>query len=268
MRHVKRYNELFEAQMELTPEQIKWLDKCTNGKWNLNPQTGIVDVKGDFDCSDLNLTDFKGVRFGVVTGRFDCSNNSLTSLEGAPQKVGKSFYCEENFLTSLEGAPQEVGKGFGCSNNSLTSLEGAPQKVGRHFGCSDNELTSLKGAPTEVGYNFFCSNNMLTSLVGAPKKVGPYFICSNNSLTSLEGAPLSGGLYGFEAEENPVSERTLKGIYKKIQSGLSWPDAVASYWGYIKYEEDKIMLAQYNPKLSPEDVKGYQALAKFRNKII
>jgi len=247
MRHVKRYKELFEAQTELTPEQIEWLDKCTNGKWNLNPQTGLVDVKGDFRCSGQDLVDFKGVRFGVVTG---------------------NFYCHNNRITSLEGAPQEVGKGFSCGNNSLTSLEGAPQKVGKVFSCSNNSLTSLKGAPTEVGYNFFCSNNMLTSLVGAPKKVGPYFDCSNNSLTSLEGAPLSGGLYGFEAEENPVSERTLKGIYKKMQSGLSWPDVVDNFWRYIRSEEDKIMLAQYNPKLSPEEIKGYQALAKFRNKII
>jgi hypothetical protein len=53
-----------------------------------------------------------------------------------------------------------------------------------------------------------------------------------------------------------------------MQSGLSWPDVVDNFWRYIRSEEDKIMLAQYNPKLSPEDVKGYQALAKFRKKII
>jgi hypothetical protein len=49
---------------------------------------------------------------------------------------------------------------------------------------------------------------------------------------------------------------------------MSWPDAVASYWDSIESEEDKILLAPSNPMLSPEDVKGYQALAKFRNKII
>jgi hypothetical protein len=43
---------------------------------------------------------------------------------------------------------------------------------------------------------------------------------------------------------------------------------VASYWEKIRKEEDKILLAQYNPKLSPEEIKGYGALAKFRKKII
>jgi hypothetical protein len=32
--------------------------------------------------------------------------------------------------------------------------------------------------------------------------------------------------------------------------------------------EDKILMAPHNPDLSPEELKGYQALAKFRNKII
>jgi hypothetical protein len=204
MRHVKKYNELFEAQMELTREQIEWLDKGTDGHWFHNPETGLVNVDGDFGCGEQGLTDLKGVRFGVVTLNFYCHNNSLTSLEGAPRNVGGSFYCSHNRLTSLEGAPREVEKSFYCRHNQLTSLEGAPFYVG------------------------------------------------------LE----------FEVEGNPVSEGTLKGIRKKMNSGMSWPNAVASYWNKIKSDEDKILLAQYNPKLSPVEIKGYGDLAKFRNKII
>jgi hypothetical protein len=184
MRHVKKYNELFEAQMELTPEQIKWLDKCTKGKWTLNKKTGLVDVRGDFICSGQGLTDFKGVRFGAVTKIFNCHRNSLTSLEGAPQKAGLAFDCSDNQLTSLEGAPQEVGRDL-------------------------------------------------------------YF------------------LWG-----NPVSQGTLRDIYKKMNSGMSWPDAVESYWDEIGNEEDKILLSPHHPDPSREEIKGYQALAKFRNKII
>ena len=91
MRHIKNYNELFEAQTELSQEQIEWLDKCTDGHWFHNPETGLVDVDGDFDFYSQLLSDFKGVRFGVVTGNFHCSDNQLTSLEGAPQKVGRGF---------------------------------------------------------------------------------------------------------------------------------------------------------------------------------
>jgi hypothetical protein len=203
MRHIKPYSQLFESQTELTPEQIEWLDECAIGKWTLNPQTGLVDVKGGFNCYDERLTDFKGVRFGVAG----------------------HFYCSSNKLTSLDGAPQEVGGVFNCSDNLLTSLKGAPRKVGVSFDCSDNQLISLEGAPQEVVANFFCF-------------------------------------------DNPVTESVLKALYKKMRSGMSWPDAVASHWRHIKSEEDRILLAPSNPNLTPEDVKGYEALARLRKRIL
>jgi hypothetical protein len=53
-----------------------------------------------------------------------------------------------------------------------------------------------------------------------------------------------------------------------MQSGMNWPDAVASQWRYIRSEEDKILLAPHNPNLSPEELKGYQALAKLRKRML
>jgi len=203
MRHIKPYDQLFESQTELSQEQIEWLDEFAIGKWTLNPQTGLVDVKEGFNCYDQGLTDFKGVRFGVAG----------------------HFYCSYNKLTSLDGAPQEVGGVFNCSDNLLTSLKGAPRKVGVSFDCSDNQLISLEGAPQEVVANFFCF-------------------------------------------DNPVTESVLKALYKKMRSGMSWPDAVASHWRYIKSEEDRILLAPSNPNLTPEDVKGYEALARLRKRIL
>jgi len=246
VRHVKRYQELFEAQTELTPEQIEWLDECTRGKWTLNPQTGLVDVNGGFFCDSQNLTDFKGVRFGVVTRGFDCSGNKLTSLKGAPQEVGENFYCFGNKLTSLKDAPQKVGGSFYCYANKLTSLEGAPEKVVWAFNCSANNITSLKDAPQEVGSDFNCSANNLTSLEGAPKKVGRDFYCY----------------------DNPVSESVLKSLYKKMKSGMSWSDAVARQWKYIRSVDDKILLAPYNPNLSPDELKVYQAIGALKRRAI
>ena len=149
--------------MELNKEQIEFLNEYTNGVWTLNEKTGLVDIEGHFNCSGKGLSDFKGVRFGVVTGSFDCHNNKLTSLVGAPQEVGKDFYCDNNKLTSLVGAPQEVGEDFYCYNNKLTSLEGAPQEVEGDFDCGDNQLTSLEGAPQEVEGDFDCHNNPISS---------------------------------------------------------------------------------------------------------
>ena len=141
MKHIKEFAQLFESTRELTLEQKDWLDKCAKGTYSFNPQTGLVDINGDFDCSKQGLTDFKGVRFGYVRGSFICFSNRLTSLEGAPQQVGDSFWCMDNQLTTLKGAPRNVLYNFYCSNNSLTSLEGAPQRVGGDFYFINNPIS-------------------------------------------------------------------------------------------------------------------------------
>ena len=155
-------------------------------KYNLvyNEETGLHDCNGDVKV-EQDLVSPNGklvVKFGVVKGDFDCSYINLTSLEGTPQEVGGDFDCGENQLTSLEGAPQEVGGSFGCSNNQLISLKGAPQEVSGSFWCRENQLTSLEGAPQVVGGRFDCGKNQLTSLEGAPQKVGGDFKCSANNL--------------------------------------------------------------------------------------
>jgi hypothetical protein len=272
MKNLKTYRQLFESVGELTPEQIEWLDKCTDGTWKINPQTGLVDVDGDFNCSEQDLTDFKGIRFGVVSGYFYCSNNQLISLEGAPQKVGEDFYCRYNQLTSLVGAPQEVGANFNCEDNQLISLEGAPQRVGHDFYCSDNQLTSLEGAPQRVGRGFSCNNNQLTSLEGAPQEVGERFLCEGNNLTSLEGAPQEvGGSFncdrnqltslegapqkvggGFYCEKNPVSEETLKSIFSLTKEGNSYLQAVETLWNEIPLDDQALLYRPEFEWVSPE----------------
>jgi len=128
MKHIK----LFEAfsTPTLTEDQINWLDECAGGGWRLNPLTGLVDVDGDFDCYQQDLTDFNGVAFGHVDGHFDCAYNQLTSLEGAPETVKGYFNCDNNQLTSLKGAQTLVCGSFDCDSNPLKSLVGAPESVG------------------------------------------------------------------------------------------------------------------------------------------
>jgi hypothetical protein len=217
MKHLKTYS-LFESSTALTEEQKGFLNEFTWGSWSLNPKTGKVDVKGNFDCSGLALRDLKGIAFGNVSGDFSCNNNYLTSLEGAPQKVGESFYCDNNNLTSLEGAPETVGGVFNCNRNSLTSLEGAPQKVGESFYCSNNRLTDLKGSPETVGGYFYCDKNNLTSLEGGPQTVGGYFYCDRNNLTSLEGAPETVG-GDFYCDEFSTGNWTLEGKLEILKIG-------------------------------------------------
>ena len=288
MKHLRGFKELFESSQELTQEQRDWLDECTEKPWRVNPQTGLVDVDGDFSCTGQGLPDFKGVRFGNIIGDFDCDNNLLTSLRGAPHVVGGSFDCSENELTSLEEAPQSVGGAFFCSENELTSLKGTPQKVSGDFFCSYNELTSLEGAPLEIEENFDCGNNQLTSLEGAPQSVGGSFDCSSNFLVSLEGAPQKVGGdfncsyneltslegapqrvgYNFLCHDNPISERVMKGVIERMRGKkISLEQAVAEYWKHIP-QEDMVYLAKHHPSLSDEDKRGYEAMGRLKRRVI
>jgi len=179
MKHLKTFS-LFESTQDLTPEQVQFLDEYTDGTWSYDPETGLVDVNGDFECSLQNLKDFSGVRFGQVSGSFNCSGNPLRTLEGSPQEVGGDFDCSMCGLTSLEGL-------------NIKLLPGS-------FFCTDNNLKSLVGSPKSVGDGFYCYNNNLTNLVGAPETVGSNFSVYGNDLESLEGAPLSIGGMGYRGK--------------------------------------------------------------------
>ena len=188
MRHIQTF-KVFESAQELSPKQVQFLDKCTDGTWSVNPSTGLVDIKGDFSCVGEGLSDFKGVRFGKVSGSFSCSYNFFRTLEGGPQTVEGDFYCSRNSLETLTGAPRSIGGDFSCHSNFLRTLQGGPETVGGGFYCSDNSLRTLEGAPQAVGGSFDCSNNPLQSLEGAPKTVGGSFDCSNSPIQTLVGAP-------------------------------------------------------------------------------
>ena len=147
--------------------------------------------------------------FGEVKEIFNVNScDDLISLEGAPEKVGKSFFCECcHNLTSLKGAPKKVGRNFDCSYcDKLTSLEGAPEKVGGDFVCSGcKSLTSLEGAPEEVGGNFLCAScKSLKSFDGLPKKIEGYLIVDDkfkNKVPSYVKAEK--GVLGM-SEYNPI----------------------------------------------------------------
>lgn len=246
MKHIKEFAQLFENTQVLTLEQKDWLDKCTGTDWSVNSQTGLIDVDRSFDCSEQELRDFKGVRFGHVGGIFDCSKNELKSLEGAPHSVGGYFDCSRNKLKSLEGSPHSVEGDFDCGYNQLISLEGAPQEVGGSFLCHKNQLTSLEGAPQELGGGFDCINNSLISLKGAPQKVG-------------------GEFYFFK---NPISNEIVIRVLRKMSDdGITLEQAVSDLWNDI-LEEDKPYLAKHNPDLSPDDKREYAALGRHKKRLI
>jgi hypothetical protein len=144
MKHIKLF-ESFNKAPKLTKEQIDFLNKHTEGIWEIDPSTGLVNIEGTFDCVSQGLIDLKGLRFGWVTGSFSCGFNKLESLDGSPEAVAGDFYCNMNSLKNLKGSPQVVNGSFYCGGNPLTSLEGAPEEVGGWFLCDKQ----LEGAPKE-----------------------------------------------------------------------------------------------------------------------
>ena len=247
MKHLIPFR-IYESQETsgLTKRQVKFLNKYTAGSWSVNQTTGLVDVQGNFDCSNQYRKSLSGISFGHVNGNFNCNSNQLTSLEGAPNTVSEDFVCFNNRLTSLEGAPQTVGNYFDCSINQLQTLEGAPQTVVGDFRCSTNDLQSLKGSPQTVGRDFQCSGNKLTSLAGAPQTVNGVFSCRDNELTSLEGAPqtVGGGFYCdlFEIQKGKWNmegwgEVLNKGTTQAKKLILTLPGFQPEYWN-SKLKED------------------------------
>ena len=266
--------------MELNKKQIKFLNDSTKdpwtgvsiGVWTINEKTGLVDIKGNFDCGKRGESSFKGIKFGVVTGNFDCGSCWFNgTLEGAPQEVGGNFDCSNSVIKSLEGAPRRVGGNFDCSGNNFKNLKGAPKEVGGNFICtmgySRGKLTSLKGAPKEVGGDFNCSYNSLTSLEGAPQEVGGHFDCSNNKLTSLEGAPQEVG-GNFVSRNNEIAKWLSDRIYEIMKNSVNLRIGLALIKKEIldaKQKEIYSINSKYDTFLIEDEdlVKGVSMLNKF-----
>ncbi len=109
--------------MELTEEQIKFLDKVCKGRlnWTLNSE-GKVDVAGNVDISQRGLTEIP-VKFGKVDSHFNCNSNNLTTLKNCPDYVGGMFQCSDNNLTSLDFYPNKLNSNFWLfhlEHNNLT----------------------------------------------------------------------------------------------------------------------------------------------------
>jgi hypothetical protein len=198
---------------KLTPRQIETLDQaCKNphtysssykdSTWSIDPETGLVDVVGNFyayrSSFITNSKSLMGIKFGRVEGDFAVSGCNLTSMEGFPAEITGSLLAERNKFEDLKGCPQKIGKNLSLNNNSnLKNLVGSPDEIGGSLnleGC--RSLDSLEGSPIKIGGNMNCQSTSIKDLKGAPKEIGvnesrTYFSADScPNLVSLEGAPI------------------------------------------------------------------------------
>jgi hypothetical protein len=104
--------------MNLTKEQIEFLNKVVDGTWTLNSE-GKVDVDGSVNMGGMKLTKIP-VKFGRVYS-FDCGDNNLTTLENAPEICDYRFDCWDNNLTTLDYIPKIINERVTFFGNNLTN---------------------------------------------------------------------------------------------------------------------------------------------------
>lgn len=176
------------SQLKTAPEINDWLEKMNITNYVIKEDL-TVNVSGNVYIFGKSLTHIP-IQFGIVRGDFDCSNNNLTSLKGSPHEVGAELDCSYNMLTNLEYGPTIVNGNLYCNNNKLTSLEGAPKEVGKTFNCNSNLLTTLKYGPKEVGKDYFCTHNpSLQNLKGIPKEINGVLSLNKCNIISLKDLP-------------------------------------------------------------------------------
>jgi len=102
--------ELEQRAKEFEQRKIEIFIKEYNGK--LNPD-GSYDFDRGFGRYSLSSVIENGrfiIKFGKVKGDFNCSDNNLTSLEGAPKYVGWDFYCRRNKKKFTEEEVRKVSE--------------------------------------------------------------------------------------------------------------------------------------------------------------
>ena len=216
--------------------------------------TKIVDVDGDVDLNDHELTEFP-LKFGTVTGDFNCSNNKLTTLKGAPNRVGGAFVCYYNELTSLEHCPTEVGGSIRFDHNKLTSLEHCPKEIIGSFSIDDNELTSLEHCPIRIEGRFDCSSNKLTTLEYCPEYVrGAFHIGWNDDVKDLNGFNTEFG-DRFHTYGCPIGELITDFYYDELKIFKTYKVLKD---GVVNLKRYKYVMGILERKIDEGDIEGIE----------
>ena len=128
--------QIFESMQDgVTPEQrallnssCKYYQKNNKGfqpkdAWWVDPETGLVNVGGNFIIKDRWTEGLLGIKFGKVGGYFNVNGAGLESASELPREIGTHLNAGGNKFRTLEGIGY-VKKTISVENNLLVSLEG------------------------------------------------------------------------------------------------------------------------------------------------
>lgn len=154
---------MFESSQEgVTPEQKKLLNasckyyqKNNQGfqpkdAWWVDPETGLVNVGGNFILKDGWKEGLLGIRFGRVNGYFNVIGAGLEDPSELPREIGTHLNAGDNKFRTLEGIGF-VKKSISVENNLLISLEGMTNELLGGFNPSSKFSTADRN-PVRSGF--------------------------------------------------------------------------------------------------------------------
>ena len=98
-------------------------NKAINSNGDNKIQVSEASAFNDtIDCSDLNISNLKGIEAFTALTKLYCGGNQLTSLDVSKNTALTYLECGWNKLTSLDVSKNTVLTSLSCSKNKLTSL--------------------------------------------------------------------------------------------------------------------------------------------------
>lgn len=142
MLKIKKYIEFINESIDSKYLIEYWLKKNNDANYIINDDLS-VDVDGDVNIISKKL-DKIPIKYNNIKGNFDCSNNNLSTFDNFPEYVGNYMWCNQNEFISLKGFSTYIGKSLVLDENKLTNLIGLSH-MNIDLVIFDNPLTTLDG---------------------------------------------------------------------------------------------------------------------------
>ena len=247
-------------------------DKDKSGGLSASEIKSVTEI----GCSDMNISDLKGIEYFTSLRWLDCTFNQLTSLDvrSNTQLITlycafnqltlldvsknlslKSLNCDWNALSSLDVSRNLSLEGLTCSFNDLTTLNVSKNTELEWLNCGCNELTNLDLSKNSELDGLSCYRNQLTSLDVTRNKKLTYLACEGNQIKKLD-IHLCPKLLELITKETRKEEKT--DFFDSYYYGSSQDD---DYFGYDK----SVTLITKGPSVGK--VTGLKAVSAGRNKV-
>ncbi len=140
----------------------------------------------EIDCSELSISNLKGIEYFTELEVLKCNRNELTALDVSKNILLTNLLCISNQLTSLDISENAQLTRLSCGDNQLTSLDISKNTQLISLGCFENQLTSLDVGKNAQLTSLICYSNQLTSLDVSKNTQLTSLFCYDNQLNNLD----------------------------------------------------------------------------------